>query len=441
MKRWWPYLVLVLLMALVAGYFWATVPVQYAAPASPDASVRNNPYLAAQQLLDHWGRPSRRIFSTRALFPLPDTDTTLILDGDRGSLGYERQLDLLNWVHDGGNLIIAARYLPPSSGWFAEEETEQDENETRRRDPDSLLSLFEVEVEALPREDNEEDPLALLFDRFRPMEDWFLEYCLSGDASEERLHQCEVLTCQAPQHWQPPAATHNLGDQPRLLQSEKPIRLLYTPLPIDDSTGEPAQVLEASASNEAGETLLRFRVGGGTVTVLTELGLWDNQHLHHFDHARLLADLTARGPVWFVRGIDIPPLPIWLWERFWPLILALVLALAFWLWRRLPRRGPLWRDPARQHTDYLGHLRAIGHFHWRTGQSDRLLASLRHQVQRRIALQHADPVKALALTAKRLDIPEHTLSQALEQTPADRAQCVAMVALLQQVRQRIRSQP
>tara|TARA_A100001391_G_scaffold121901_1_gene83146 strand:- start:694 stop:999 length:306 start_codon:yes stop_codon:yes gene_type:complete len=101
----------------------------------------------------------------------------------------------------------------------------------------------------------------------------------------------------------------------------------------------------------------------------------------------------------------------------------------------------LWRDPARQHTDYLGHLRAIGHFHWRTGQSDRLLASLRHQVQRRIALQHADPVKALALTAKRLDIPEHTLSQALEQPPADRAQCVAMVALLQQVRQRIRSQP
>lgn len=33
MKRWWPYLVLVLLVALVAGYFWATVPVQYAAPA------------------------------------------------------------------------------------------------------------------------------------------------------------------------------------------------------------------------------------------------------------------------------------------------------------------------------------------------------------------------------------------------------------------------
>ncbi|UWN48382.1 hypothetical protein ASALC70_00562 [Alcanivorax sp. ALC70] len=67
MKR-WLILFVVLVAGLVAGYYWATEPVRYMAPARADAAARD-PFLAARTLLDRWQRPSRRVFSTRALFP------------------------------------------------------------------------------------------------------------------------------------------------------------------------------------------------------------------------------------------------------------------------------------------------------------------------------------------------------------------------------------
>ena len=69
--------------------------------------------------------------------------------------------------------------------------------------------------------------------------------------------------------------------------------------------------------------------------------------------------LIGDGPVWFVQGIDMPPLPLWLWQHAWPLMLALLLALAAWLWRRLPRPGPQWHAAEADRTDYLGHLLAL----------------------------------------------------------------------------------
>ena len=97
--RFWGGLALLLVVAALVFYVWATEPVRYMAPATPDASVRGNPYLAAQTLLENWQRPTRRIFSTGALFPLPDTGTTLILDEYRGELGSGRIDALFDWGH------------------------------------------------------------------------------------------------------------------------------------------------------------------------------------------------------------------------------------------------------------------------------------------------------------------------------------------------------
>ncbi|HBY49920.1 MAG TPA: DUF4350 domain-containing protein, partial [Alcanivorax sp.] len=154
--------------------------------------------------------------------------------------------------------------------------------------------------------------------------------------------------------------------------------------------------------------------------------------------------LIGDGPVWFVQGIDMPPLPLWLWQHAWPLMLALLLALAAWLWRRLPRPGPQWHAAEADRTDYLGHLLALGHFHWRTGQSERLTAPLRDEARRRLDLLHPDRDQALTIAAERLALPEGALRDALnsggdtqQPRPRDRQQWADRVAILQTLRSRL----
>ncbi|HCE39769.1 MAG TPA: DUF4350 domain-containing protein, partial [Alcanivorax sp.] len=313
MKR-WLILFVVLVAGLVAGYYWATEPVRYMAPARADAAARD-PFLAARTLLDRWQRPSRRVFSTRALFPLPATDTTLILDEYRGDLGRDRIQALLDWVAAGGTLIVAAR---PVYG---------DQDEDRER-ADPLLEGVGVHVRRLPNEnDDDDDPMATMLDRFQPMESLFLEYCLGSDDPETQ-RQCERLTCEAPAR-AAPALTRDFDGTPRRLQILNNLVLLYS--------GAEGTRMAVLADNDQGLKLIGLNHGAGLITVVAGLDFWNNDHLHYFDHAWLLRRLTGDGPVWFVQGIDMPPLPLWLWEHAWPPMLALVLALALWLWRRLPR--------------------------------------------------------------------------------------------------------
>lgn len=409
-KRW---TVLFLLAAafLVGGYYWATEPVRHMAPAYPEAAARD-PYLAARTLLESWHRPSRRIFSTRALFPLPPTDTTLILDEYRGDLGRDRIQALYDWVTVGGHLVVSAR--PPYG-------------DRERTDP--LLERFGIRAQRLPAAglDQDDDPMGGLLDRFQPLESVFLEFCLSTDNADTK-RQCERLACQAPRRAEP-ALSRDFDGRPRRLQIDNDLVLHR-----DDLEGvHPTRV----AANAQGTKLLQMSLGTGRVTAVAGLGFWNNGHLHYFDHAWLLHWLSAAGgPVWFVQGIDMPPLPLWLWERAWPPLLAVLLALALWLWRRLPRLGPSWQPLERDTTDYLGHLRALGHFYWRTDQGEALLAPLRDAARRRLALLHPDSEQALARAAERLALPEAELREAFDAAPRDRPSWTRRVAILQRIRSR-----
>jgi len=426
----WGALALLVLVAAVGFYFYATEPVRYMAPAAPDATVRGNPYLAAQTLLEDWQRPTRRVFSTAALFPLPATDTTLILDQYRGELGSDRIAALFDWTHRGGHLIVAAR---PAYHYLTEDADKERENRPEGNS-DPLLTPFGIRAVTVAPE-SDDDPFTTLLDRFQPMESLFLEYCLGNDTSGDDLPpQCEALTCEAPPLPAPASVRGQNGEHWRLLAA-----------PGQTLRQGAAQALanppHRIATNNQGAQLIQLTLGEGRMTVLAGLTLWDNDNLHYFDHAWLLKQLTGDGPVWFVQGIDMPPLPLWLWEHAWPPILALLLALSAWLWRSLTRPGPRWQALESGRADYLAHLLALGHFHWRTGQSDAFLAPLRDTARRRLELLHPDQEQALSIAAERLAIPETTLRDALDATVKERArdrqQWTDRVAVLQTIRSRL----
>ena len=190
----------------------------------------------------------------------------------------------------------------------------------------------------------------------------------------------------------------------------------------------------AYADNDYGSQLVQLGLGSGQISVLTDLSLWSNERLLYFDHAWLLAWLTADEPVWFVRSVAMPPLAQWLWLKAPALGVALLVLLGLWLWYRIPRQGP--RQEAREESsrDYLQHLHASGYFQWRTNQQAALVDVLRKQAEQHLVRFHHQRDKALALAAKTLSVPAKELEAALQMQPETRDQFTQQVSLLQSLK-------
>jgi len=430
LRRAFPWLLAALLVAMVAGYYALTEPVAFMQRVAPDSSITRNPYSAAQQWLAQRGQPSERILSAAALFPLPDTRTTLVIDKHRGMLTSNQVNALLEWVQDGGELVVEARPLP---GMLEA----SDASDSDWQDNDPLLFPLGITVWDSPvPESAEEDPIRDLLMALPTFVDSPLQYCLHSD-NEALRKDCTRLACDAPQ--EPAPLGLHVGDN----EPDRRVQL-FSDYVIwhdswDDEEGQtphlewPVEVT-AYADNDYGSQLVQLALGSGQISVLTDLGLWSNERLLYFDHAWLLAWLTADEPVWFVRSVAMPPLAQWLWLKAPALGVALLTLLALWLWHRIPRQGP--RQEAREESsrDYLQHLHASGYFQWRTDQQAALVHALRKQAEQHLIRFHHQRDKALTLAAKALSVPAKELEAALQMQPDTRDQFTRQVSLLQSLK-------
>ncbi|MED5388863.1 MAG: DUF4350 domain-containing protein [Pseudomonadota bacterium] len=430
MRKWLPWLVIVLVAALMAAYYALTEPVTVIQRSAPDSAIQRNPYSAAQDWLSQRGQPSERILSAAALFPLPDEATTLIIDKQRGRLNDGQVQSLLRWVERGGELIVEARPLPRSRD-------EDTATASDWRDNDPLLYGLGITVWKSEEEIDEEkrDPFFELLDALPAFAGNPLQYCLLSD-NEELRETCEALACDAPPQPEPLLLHAGDGQPSRRIQLYSQHLLWHDSWYEEDIRTDLAWPVEvtAYADNAFGSQLIQLGLGDGQITVLTDLGLWDNAHLIYFDHAWLLGWLTGNEPVWFVRSVAMPPLLQWLWLRAPELGTALLLLVALWLWSRIPRRGPVQPVSEDNSHDYLQHLHASGYFQWRTEQQDALLAALQHQAQARLNHYHHQRQQALKRAADQLNVSPEQLDHALTQPPANRDQLIQQVSLLQALR-------
>lgn len=433
LRRGLPVLLGLLILALTALYYARTEAVTTVHRIPPDSSVLRDPFHAAQAWLNQREQSTRRILSAAALFPLPDTDTTLVFDQRRG-LMTDRQVEtLVQWVMEGGDLIVAARPLPESRD-------EASATEEQWRDNDPLLYPLGITIWEIEDEEEfqvlEEDPLIAVLAMMPTLAGDPLQYCLDSDNEDLRAN-CESLFCDAPEEPEPLVLHTDDDIQPRRIQLYSDHVLWHDSWDEEDDIAPHRQwdtEVIAYADNEFGSQLIQLSLGEGQITVLTDLSLWDNNHLLYLDHAWLLAWLTGDDGVWFVRSVAMPPLLQWLWQRAPELFIALLLLVALWLWLRIPRQGPLQPVEEDRHHDYLQHLHASGYFQWRTEQQDNLLAALRQQANARIRGYHNNDDKALALAARELKCPTAELHSALNDTPQTRDQLIHQVRLLQALR-------
>jgi hypothetical protein len=139
---------------------------------------------------------------------------------------------------------------------------------------------------------------------------------------------------------------------------------------------------------------LHTRVGDGAITLVPDLSFAANGEIGNLDHAEAFWQLVNLQPdrhsLWTAARLEAPSLARWLRENAQAAIGAAIFLLLFWLWRIVPRFGPVAPDPAPARRRLLDHLRAAGRFHWDREGSLGLLGAARDACLRRLARVHPD---------------------------------------------------
>ena len=198
--------------------------------------------------------------------------------------------------------------------------------------------------------------------------------------------------------------------------------------------------------DRSGTILLHYGYGAGSVTVLNSMSFMTNAAIGEHDHAefawRLLGFNPSAREVAVAFRIETPSLMTALAEDASQALIAAGLLLAAWLWRVIPRFGPLIPDPLPVRRRLLDHLRASGLFHWNNGNVGRLTMAARESSMQRIARTHpviaALPVPRRATHfAQVTGLPEDDVLAALTGQPADPPQFTAAIRTLQTIEERL----
>lgn len=140
-----------------------------------------------------------------------------------------------------------------------------------------------------------------------------------------------------------------------------------------------------------GAHALRFAVGRGRISLVSDLAWVSNRLIGKGDHALLLLRLVDAAPgatVWLVHGIERPSLLALVWENAAALLVAMAVFVAAWLWAVSRRFGPLLATPTPARRRLAEHLEASGRYLLRAGGLDRLHDASRQRLLATVQRRH-----------------------------------------------------
>ena len=160
--------------------------------------------------------------------------------------------------------------------------------------------------------------------------------------------------------------------------------------------------MPGKARLQAGDQLATVARGKGLVTAASSLGFARNEEIGELDHAEFLWTVLTLAPASGFQVFFHPErLSLWrfLAEHAAPALAGSLILLALWLWRIVPRFGPVPADPPPARRRLLDHLRASGRYLWTEGLREALAAAAREAALRRLA--RAQPDFAVAPDAEK----------------------------------------
>lgn len=394
-------------------------------PVGFSREALTNPYLALERLLANMGREVVSLDGLGDLVALPPANATLVLPIPRDTLSSERSQSLLDWVAEGGHLLVVTHSI-----W--------DEDDRR---PDPLLDRFGLQQHGSSLPDEDEDGDA------------------DPDAQAEVVPEAELDSEPKPVDGEPvPPSPQDLDSLARIFGAfsgaplewdvaeaawpgrAAPLQLRFDPRYHWIDSEERASW---SAAGPEGVHALTLAHGAGSLTALTDDWLLRNDRLGDADHAELLvrlAGLNGRdGPVWVVVSARWPGLWSQATKYAAPVLTSLALLLAAWLWRQSRRFGPLAPDALPERRRWIEHLDAAGRYYWRQDRGLALLRATRERVMRDLTRRRPQ-LAGLAPLQRDQRIAEHAglrlaeVQRAFAQGPARPEEFSATIANLERIR-------
>jgi len=147
------------------------------------------------------------------------------------------------------------------------------------------------------------------------------------------------------------------------------------------------------ASSNGTHRFLGLKYGQGRVYFMSDARAFRNPYLTMADHASVLESMAAEtnyySDIVFTfnkkRGF---------WDLMhsyaWPALIGVFVLLVFWLWKSMPRFGPLLEVSDEHDRDYLEAVKNHGHFLWGHKRYKALLDPLRNEIYSRSSLFNDD---------------------------------------------------
>lgn len=348
--------------------------------------ARLNPFLAAQRMLVELGHDAHEV---KSLATLPDHSAVLFVSGE-GGLSEGRARQILSWAYSGGHLIYCLDGTRPYNDFDSEfgsflaamllEEQKDPVLERlgvgveKRFDTEGLEDLLEGLTEEVKKEDAkkkkdepEEDKAEKHSAKKKPKVPSKAEqFDEKGNKDESWLESTQQV------NW--------MGDTYRLVLGGH----RQMSLQRDLRSGE------FSAGPKEESLALHLQHGMGKVTLLTHARPFRNRWIGENDHARLLAALAGEDEereVIFVAATTGSFFGL-LWQHGWMALVALGVCVVFWLWRQMPRFGPLAEVELDSTRHFASHIGALGEFFWRLKQGPLLVNAARDAVWTRVHEKH-----------------------------------------------------
>jgi len=312
-SRWLlPGLLAAAVLAMAAWFVSNTEWVQTEVQRSPTGKAAEDEHYALRRVLEQLGT---RVEVREGLVEPPPPNAVLLLESWVWNVLPTQDRGLRDWVERGGQLVLGSWAIPPSTpkAWILPP------------DEESAGRWIPIQSQARHPSPTRRTPAA------RPSTS---DPGVLRDLVPARMRDCE-------------AAIEPGGVAPAFAEeaaSENPNERAYMLCAIGGSLKSiRTRPLWALAIGDDAQ-VLRVPVGSGSVTVVSEAGLFSNRLLLKGDDALIAVAALQAHPgtlVWIASASNRRGLLAWLWRRASPALLLGAAALALWLWRDGTRFGPL----------------------------------------------------------------------------------------------------
>ena len=202
---------------------------------------------------------------------------------------------------------------------------------------------------------------------------------------------------------------------------------LTVDLPGDEAISVPSTLATpdvAIATTESGTfRLLSMPLINGRLTVVGNAAPFRNRNIENHDHARLILELVGlhgADSVLFIYGKGTSFMKL-LFHHAWMPLLGLGILTLLWIWKNLPRFGPVIPHIDGGSRQFTEHIEMSGRFLWRHQASAALLAPLASQIHRTFQKKYPhidDSIDArIDYLVEHTDLPREEIAEALMGLP------------------------